>query len=112
MDVGIDGPSSLSGFTIRELLREAAGLAVEEDAPDVRRSACEMRDLFAGQGTPRLSLAQVEAYTEVIELAVEYESGVTPYPPDEFATEDDRRSYAVTQHGEELVHAVRWLGGN
>jgi predicted anti-sigma-YlaC factor YlaD len=53
----------------------------------------------------------VETYIDLISLATEYQMAVSTEEPDGFTPEDERRAFAVTQHTEELMHAVRWLGG-
>lgn len=106
---GIDFPS-LDGFTIRELLIEAAGVASGEEAPAIKATAFEMLDLFKKPGTPSLSSKQVEAYVDMVSLARDYEGGVTMGEPDEYAPEDERRTYAMLTHTADLMHAVRWLG--
>lgn len=111
MSIGIDEPSSLSGFTIRELLIEAAGTATGEEDLGVAASAFEMLDLFEADGAPSLSAAQVETYTNIIRLASDYESTVSAGEPDEYATEQEHRSFALASNAEALIHAVRWLGG-
>jgi hypothetical protein len=110
-DLGIDHPGVLSGFTIRDLLIEVARIASGEEILALRMAAKEMQDTFKKPGTPSLSPDQMKTYTDLIGLAVEYQTAVTTEEPDGFTPEDERRAFAVTQHTGELMHAMRWLGG-
>jgi hypothetical protein len=110
VSIGIDYPGVLSGFTIRELLIEVARIASGEEILALRMAAKEMQDTFKEPGTPSLSPDQVETYIDLIGLATEYQTAVTTEEPDGFTPEEERRAFAVTQHTEELMHAVRWLG--
>lgn len=110
MSIGIDAPSDLSGFTIRELLIEAARTAAGEEIPAIREAAVRMQETFEASGTPSLSADQVETYVDLISLAHEYLTVSITEEPDEFAPEDEHRAYAVTQHVDDLMHAVRYLG--
>jgi hypothetical protein len=101
---------SLSGFTARELLIEAAGVATGEEIPAIKKTAFEMLDLFKKPGTPVLTSGQAEAYIDMISLARDYEEVVITEEPDAFATTDERRTYAMLSHVVELMHAVRSLG--
>ncbi|MFE0472649.1 hypothetical protein ACFW2V_13640 [Streptomyces sp. NPDC058947] len=111
MSIGIDEPSNLSGFTIRELLIEVARTADGEELPAIREAAWGMQQTFKEAGTPSLSADQVSTYVDLISLAHEHLTVSITEEPDEFAPEDERRAYAVTQHVAELMHAVRHLGG-
>lgn len=110
MSTGIDYPSDLSGFTIRELLIEVARTAAGEELPAVREAAERMQETFKATGTPSLSAAQVETYVDLISLAHEYLTVSITEEPDEFAPGEEHRAYAVTQHVHDLMHAVRYLG--
>jgi hypothetical protein len=110
VSIGIDHPGALSGFTIRELLIEVARIASGEEIPALRLAAEEMQAKFKEPGTPSLSPGQVETYIDLTSLATEYQTAVTTEEPDGFTPEDERRAFAVTQHTEELMHAVRYLG--
>lgn len=109
-EVGSIDHRTSDGFTLRELLIEAAGVASGEEIPAVKATAYEMLIVFRASGTPSLTVKQVAAYTDMISLARDYEEAVNLEEPDGFATEDERRTYAMLARSEELMHAVRWLG--
>lgn len=110
MSIGIDKPSNLSGFTIRELLIEVARTAAGEEIPAIREAAERMQEIFKAPGTPSLSAAQVETYLNLVDLAQEYLTVSITEEPDGFAPRDEHRAYAVRQHADDLTHAVRYLG--
>lgn len=110
MTINIDAPSSLSGFTIRELLIEVARTADGEEIPAIREAARRMQETFKVSGTPSLSAEQVESYVDLISLAHEYLVASITEEPDGFAPREEHRAYAVTQNMGALMHAVRYLG--
>lgn len=102
----------IDGFTARELLVHVAGAATDfEDAPVDKATAFEMLDLLSKPGLPSLTSEQVEAYVAIVGLICEYEGNVATGEPDEFSTEEERRSYAVAKNEDTLAYTVRWLGG-
>lgn len=111
MTIGIDAPSNLSGFTIRELLIEVARTAAGEENPAIQQAAQEMQEKFKTSSTPSLTAAQVATYEDLITLAVDYLTASITEEPDRFAPVEEHRAYAVAQNGLALMHAVRWLGG-
>lgn len=109
-EVGTIDHRTSDGFTLRELLIEAAGVASGEEIPAIKEAAFEMLETFRAPGTPSLTESQVETYLDMISLARDYERAVNLEEPDGFAAESERRTYAMLLRSADLMHAVRHLG--
>jgi hypothetical protein len=109
-DVGGIDFRYLDGFTARELLTEAACVASGEEDSATVETAFKMLASLRASGRPSLTAAQVEQYVGIVKLAADYESGAHTDKPDEFATEEERRTYAMLKNADLLTETVRALG--